>query len=87
VITRYCAIVWAIQWVDGAPTQKGCLHIVVLMCAQTPRNENGSLVMAKRPRGLGLLAFTRYCHDQYYMVYGLQKGSRRGVVYCAIVVR
>jgi len=28
-----------------------------------------------------LLAFTRYCHCQYCMVYGIQKGGRGGVVY------
>ena len=36
-----------------------------------------------RPR----LAFTRYCHHQYCMVYGTPKGGRRGVTYCAIVVQ
>jgi len=25
-------------------------------------------------------AFTRYCHDQYCMVYGLLEGGRGGVV-------
>jgi len=33
------------------------------------------------------LAFTRYCHDQYCMVYGLLKGGREGVVYCAVAVQ
>jgi len=34
------------------------------------------------------LAFTRYCHCQYIIVYGIQRGSRGGgVVYCVIVVR
>jgi len=33
------------------------------------------------------LAFTRYCHHQYGMVYGIQKGGRWGVVYCAIDVQ
>ena len=33
------------------------------------------------------LAFTRYCHDQYLMVYAIQTGGRWGFVYCAIVVQ
>jgi len=33
------------------------------------------------------LAFTWYCHDQYCIVYGLLKGGRTGVVYCAIAVQ
>ena len=36
------------------------------------------------------LAFTRYCHGQYCMVYDIHKGGRRGsggVVYCALVVQ
>ena len=32
------------------------------------------------------LAFTRYCHYQYCVVYGIHKGGRGGVVYCAIDV-
>ena len=34
-----------------------------------------------------ILTFTRYCNDQYCMVYGLLKGGRGGVVYCAIAVQ
>jgi len=34
-----------------------------------------------------ILAFTRYCHDQYCMVYGLLKGGRGGVVQRAIAVQ
>jgi len=33
------------------------------------------------------LAFTRYCHCQYCMVYGIDTGGRVGVVYCALVVQ
>jgi len=33
------------------------------------------------------LAFTRYCYCQYCIVYGIQKGARGGVVYCAIYVQ
>jgi len=33
------------------------------------------------------LAFTRYCHCQYCMVYGMYKGGRVGAVYCALVVQ
>ena len=33
------------------------------------------------------LAFTRYCHCQYCMVYGIYKGGRVGVVWCALVVQ
>ena len=33
------------------------------------------------------LAFTRYCYYQYCMVYGIQKGGRRRVVYCPIAVQ
>jgi len=35
----------------------------------------------------GGLAFTRYCHYQYCMVYGIHKGGWEGGVYCAIVVQ
>jgi len=38
-------------------------------------------------RGETGLAFTRYCHHQYCMVYGIQGGGRLGGVYCAIVVQ
>jgi len=33
------------------------------------------------------LAFTRYCHRQYCMVYGIQRRGRWGGVYCAMVVQ
>jgi len=33
------------------------------------------------------LACTRYCYNQYCMVYVIQKGHRGGVVYCAIIVQ
>jgi len=33
------------------------------------------------------LAFTRYCHPQYCMVYGIQQGGRWEGVYCAMVVQ
>jgi len=33
------------------------------------------------------VAFTRYSHYQYRVVYGIQKEGRRGVMYCAIVVQ
>jgi len=33
------------------------------------------------------LAYTRYCHCQYCMVYCIHKGGRVGVVYCALVVQ
>jgi len=33
------------------------------------------------------LAFTRYCHDQYCMVYGSLEGGRGTVVSCAIAVQ
>jgi len=34
------------------------------------------------------LAFTRYCHHQYCMVYGIQGGGGRwGAVYCAMSVQ
>jgi len=32
------------------------------------------------------LAFTRYCHCQYSIVYGIQRRGRWGGVYCAMVV-
>jgi len=35
----------------------------------------------------GRLTFTGYCHDQHCRVYGLLKGGRGGVVYCAMVVQ
>jgi len=34
-----------------------------------------------------VFAFTRYCHDQYCMVYGIYTGGRGRVVYCAIDVQ
>ena len=33
------------------------------------------------------VAFTRYCHCQYCMVYGIHKGVGWGVAYCALVVQ
>ena len=33
------------------------------------------------------LAFTRYCHHQYCMVYGIQNGGRWKGVYCAMTVQ
>jgi len=33
------------------------------------------------------LSFTRYCHYQYCMVYGINRGSRGGVIYCARVAQ
>jgi len=33
------------------------------------------------------LAFTRYCHYRYCMVYGITRGGRWGGVYRAIVVQ
>ena len=36
------------------------------------------------PRGL---AITRCCHDQYCIVYGIQKGGCGGIVYCENVVQ
>ena len=33
------------------------------------------------------LAFTRHCHHQYCKVYGINRGGRRGGVYCTIVVQ
>ena len=33
------------------------------------------------------LAFTRDCHRQYCMVYGIQKGDRWGGVYCEMSVQ
>jgi len=33
-----------------------------------------------------VLGFTRYCHHQYHMVYGIKRSSRWGGVYCAMVV-
>jgi len=43
--------------------------------------------IAGRESGHLALAFTRYCHCQYCMVYGMYKGGRVGVVYCALVVQ
>jgi len=34
-----------------------------------------------------LVAFTRYCHLQYCMVYGIQRRGRWEGVYCAMVVQ
>jgi len=34
-----------------------------------------------------LLAFTRYCHNQYCMVYVIQREGRWKGVYCAMVVK
>jgi len=39
------------------------------------------------PLSPAALAFTRYCHCQYCMVYGIHKGSWVGVAYCAFVVQ
>jgi len=33
------------------------------------------------------LAFTRYCHHQYFMVYGIHRRGRWGGVYCAMGVQ
>jgi len=33
------------------------------------------------------LTFTGYCEGQHCTVYGLLKGGRGGVVYCAMVVQ
>jgi len=33
------------------------------------------------------LAFTGYCHLQYCIVYGIQRGGRRGGVYCVMCVQ
>jgi len=38
-------------------------------------------------RGGGGVAFTRYRHDPYVMVYGIQTVGRLGFVYCAIVAQ
>jgi len=32
------------------------------------------------------LAFTQYCHYQYFIVYGIKGGAGGGGVYCAMVV-
>jgi len=34
-----------------------------------------------------LLAYTRYCHYQYGIVYGITREGRGGVVYCAQVAQ
>ena len=34
-----------------------------------------------------VLAFTRYCHSQYCMLYGMQKRGLGEGVHCAIVVQ
>ena len=33
-----------------------------------------------------VLVFTRHCYYQYCMVYSIQTGGRKGVVYCPIIV-
>ena len=40
-----------------------------------------------RVKAAHISAFTRYCYDQYCMVYGIQQGGREGVVYWPIVVQ
>jgi len=55
------------------------------LCDLLPRRY---LSRTKQPPPPLLLAFTRYCHHQYCMVYGIQQGGRWcGGVYCAMVVQ
>ena len=34
-----------------------------------------------------ILAFTRYCYNEYCMVYGILERGRGGIVYCPIAVQ
>jgi len=68
-------------------TRETRLSLVPLDAAVTPVTQYAGAQPAHAPatpetqRGL-----TRYCHYQSCMVYGIQKGGRGGVVYCAIDV-
>jgi len=53
-----------------------------------PRASGAVLSLEQRPTHISqCLAFKRYCHCQYCMVYGIHEGGRVGVVYCALVVQ
>jgi len=52
---RYCALVWAIKGAGGVPKERGCLHRVLLMCAQKPRMNEARL--SHLPFGVPVRAF------------------------------
>ena len=47
--------------------------------------EPSTSALRERPSPMAL-AFTRYCHKQYYMAYIAIQGDRGGVIHCATVL-
>jgi len=73
VETLYCAKVYAMKGGGGVLNQRKCLRIIVLIFVQMPRAERISF---KGQATLCELTFTRDCHHQHCIVYGIPKGGR-----------
>jgi len=64
-----------------AGTHSSCTTLTPKPCTarQTPCTRAMNAGSTVRSKVRCSLAFTRYCHDQYCMVYGIHKGGRRVV--------
>jgi len=58
----------------------GITRLILTQTPPGPQNEAAGELEAQ-------LGVTRYCHDPYCMVHCIEKGGRRGVAYCAMVVQ
>jgi len=79
VIYRVNQAEYVIRFLVAAPQEY--VNTLSTSRVQNLHKRNRQLLVSQQ------LAFTRYCHRQYRMVYGIEKRGRWGGVYCAVVVQ
>jgi len=83
------------RFVSAAPPPPLQIKSIAIIAEGVPENKTRLLVAEAKARGVTIigpatvgafqeLAFTRYCHYQYWIVHGIQTGGWRRVVYCAM---
>ena len=92
-LSYYCTTI--AQYIPPTPTPSfyAIHHTILVMAISCKGQPRAPLRWARlcayprTPQKPCCLTFTGYCRDQHCTVYGLLKGDRGGVVYCAMVVQ